>query len=229
MTESWQWCSAGPGHTALPTSTAIGISACTTAITSICLPSPRHGEVHPPGSWGRLVNGGALLRLAGLHVDVLLRDLSVVEHWTAEAAAGRFEVDGLLGYVAGLPTYSLTAELAGCRPIHGVLRVDSRFPDMLAVTAPNRWRLHRDFSLRYAAAHAARGNVVGALGLAARAVLEEAHARRCLQRRWVVNEKRLLDGVELDDASALLGRARVDGPGALVELVERLRRTLAAA
>ena len=187
------------------------------------------GEVHPPGSWGRLINGGAVLRLAGLDVDVLLRDVSVVEHWTAEAAAGRYEVDGLLGYVAGLPTYSLTAELAGCRPISGVLDVDSTFPDMLVATAPTRWRLHRDFSLRYAAAHAARGNVVGALGQAARAVFEEAHARSCLQRRWVINEKRLLDGVELDDASALLGGARVEGSGALLELVEQLRRTVTVA
>ena len=115
----------------------------------------RHGEVHPPGSWGRLMNGGAVLRLAGLGVDVLLRDVSAVEHWTAEAAAGRYEVDGLLGYVAGLPTYSLTAELAGCRPISGVVEVDSTFPDMLVATAPTRWRLHRDFSLRSAATHPA--------------------------------------------------------------------------
>jgi hypothetical protein len=186
----------------------------------------RHGEVHPPGSWGRLINGGALLRLGGVHVDVLLRDLDVLEHWTAEAAAGRYEVDGVLGSVAGMPTYSLTAEAARCRPVHGVLQVDSRFPDLLMATGARRWRLHRDFNLRHAAVHAARGNVVNAMGLATRAVLEEAHARSCLQRRWVVNEKRLLDGVGLDDASALLGRARFDTPGALVGLVEELRRNL---
>ena len=64
----------------------------------------RHGQVHPPGSWGRLMNGGAWLALDGLKVDVLLRDLDVVRHWTAQAEQGRYEVDALLGYVAGAPT-----------------------------------------------------------------------------------------------------------------------------
>lgn len=39
------------------------------------------GTVHPPGTWGRIMNGGAWLACAGLKVDVLLRDLDVVEHW----------------------------------------------------------------------------------------------------------------------------------------------------
>ena len=60
------------------------------------------GVVHPPGSWGRLMNGGAWLRCGSEKVDVLLRDLDVVEHWTQRAADGDFEVDSLLGYVAGI-------------------------------------------------------------------------------------------------------------------------------
>ena len=71
-----------------------------------------HGTVHPPGSWGRLMNGGAWLQCEGQRVDVLLRDLDAVEHWTQRAEAGEFEVDALLGYTAGVPTYLLTAELA---------------------------------------------------------------------------------------------------------------------
>ena len=81
----------------------------------------RHGQVHPPGSWGRLMNGGAWLTLDGLKVDVMLRDLDVVRHWTAEAAEGRYDVDALLGYVAGAPTYLLAAELAVSRAVVGTL------------------------------------------------------------------------------------------------------------
>ncbi|HEV3343326.1 MAG TPA: hypothetical protein VG125_23345 [Pirellulales bacterium] len=73
------------------------------------------GTVHPPGSWGRLLNGGALLRCGTENVDVTLRDLDVVEHWTRRAGQGEFEVDHMLGFVAGLPTYLLAAELASCR------------------------------------------------------------------------------------------------------------------
>ena len=44
-------------------------------------PLARYGEVHPPGSWGRIMNGGAWLSLEGTKVDVLLRDLDVALYW----------------------------------------------------------------------------------------------------------------------------------------------------
>lgn len=43
------------------------------------------GEVYAAGSWGRLMNGGAWLTVDGVAVDVILRDLAVVEHWTTQA------------------------------------------------------------------------------------------------------------------------------------------------
>ena len=45
-------------------------------------PLTARGTVHPPGAWGRLMNGGAWLRCGGEKVDVILRDLDAVEHWT---------------------------------------------------------------------------------------------------------------------------------------------------
>ena len=41
------------------------------------------GTVFPPGSWGRVMNGGAWLECGGEKVDVILRDLDVVEYWTS--------------------------------------------------------------------------------------------------------------------------------------------------
>src|SRR6185295_10665219 len=90
-----------------------------------------HGDVHPPGAWGRVMNGGAWLTLEGERVDVLLRDLDVVEHWTRLAQEGKFEVDALLGYVAGVPTYMLTAELASCVPLRGEI-IAVPYPPRLA-------------------------------------------------------------------------------------------------
>jgi predicted nucleotidyltransferase len=63
----------------------------TEAIRSLGYP----GTVVEPGEWGRIVNGGAWLRVAGERVDLLYRDLDVVEHWLTEAMAGRFGVDYL--------------------------------------------------------------------------------------------------------------------------------------
>ena len=150
------------------------------------------GVVHPPGSWGRLMNGGAWLTCGGEKVDVLLRDLDVVEHWTRRAEEGEFEVDALLGYLAGVPTYSLSAELASCRLLRGEIP-PAPFPPKLVTAAPPRWRFCRSFSLDYARMHARRGNLVGATGQAAKAVMQEAHAILCERGRWVCNEKRLIE------------------------------------
>src|SRR5512138_2311830 len=48
------------------------------------------GTIHPPGAWGRLMNGGAWLRCGEHKVDVLLRDVDVVTHWTQRANDGEF-------------------------------------------------------------------------------------------------------------------------------------------
>lgn len=181
------------------------------------------GTVHPPGSWGRIMNGGAWLACAELKIDVLLRDLDVVEHWSRLAAQGQYEVDGLLGYLAGIPTYSLLAERAVAQVLRGALQPPGPFPTLLAETAPVRWRFHRDFSLAHARMRAARGDLVGTVGQAARAAMEHAHAILCDQRTWVLNEKQLLRRAGLSTVDALFTEA---ARGDLVAWVAELERAL---
>ena len=183
------------------------------------------GTVHPPGSWGRIMNGGAWLVLEGTKVDVLLRDLDVVEHWSDRAEAGSFEVDALLGYLAGCPTYSLRAELALGRVLHGTLPERASYPDSLAVAAAARWRFSCAFSLEHARMRAQRGDVVGAMGQAAKAALERAHSVLAEQRTWVFNEKRLLDRAGLASLHALFSQS--PRPGELVDWVSTVRAALA--
>jgi len=167
-------------------------------------PLSARGEVHSPGRWGRIMNGGSWLDLAGTRVDVLLRDLDVVEHWTNEARYGRFAIDGLPGYIAGIPTYSLTAEASVARVLRGSFELATEFPDELAVGAPRVWRMNRDFSLYHADMNARRGSTIVAFGQMTRAILEEAHARCCTDRRWVLNEKHLVRAARLEGAADLL-------------------------
>lgn len=176
------------------------------------------GVVYPPGSWGRVMNGGAWLRCGGEKVDVLLRDLDIVEHWTRRAEKGEFEVDALLGYVAGVPTYMLSAELASCRVLWGDIPAVP-FPPQLVVAATPRWRLCRSFSLDYARMHAKRGNLVGATGQAAKAVIEEAHAILCERGQWVCNEKRLIETAGLGGLYALFAQVPIKSSG-LVQWVD---------
>ena len=168
------------------------------------------GTVYPPGSWGRVMNGGAWLTVAGTKVDVLLRDLATVDHWSERASRGEYEVDALLGYVAGVPTYSLLAERSVAAPLHGELPPAGPFPPRLVETAPPRWRFHAQFSLDYARMHAKRANVVGAAGQIAKAVVEHAHSVACGRGLWVLNEKRLIDDTGLGAAHGWLSAVPTD-------------------
>lgn len=182
------------------------------------------GTVFPPGSWGRLMNGGAWLRGTGEKIDVILRDLDVVEYWTQRAENGEFERDALLGYIAGVPTYILSAELASCQPLRGDIPA-ARFPPRLAAAAPPVWRFCRSFSLDYARMHARRGNVAGATGQAASAVMEEAHAILCERSQWVCNEKRLIETAGLSRLHALFAQVPNE-PASLVQWVDLVANQL---
>jgi hypothetical protein len=120
-----------------------------------------------------------------------------VEHWSTRAEAGEYEVDGLLGYVAGVPTYSLLAERAVAVLMRGKLPKVAGFPTRLSETAPPRWRFHSRFSLEHARTRAERGDVVGTVGQVAKAITEHAHAVLCSRATWVLNEKRIIEAAGL--------------------------------
>ncbi|WP_344810571.1 hypothetical protein [Microlunatus aurantiacus] len=65
------------------------------------------------GEWGGGVfNGGAWLEIDEAKVDLLWRDLDVVDHEISEAQAGRWRQEPLMFHLTGIPTYILLAELA---------------------------------------------------------------------------------------------------------------------
>ena len=167
------------------------------------------GTVFPPGSWGRVMNGGAWLERGEQKVDVILRDLDMVEYWTRRAQEGEFERDALLGYLAGIPTYTLTAELASCLPLRGNIE-SMPFPPKLAVVAPQVWRFCSSFSFDYARMHARRGNLAGVAGQVAAGIMEEAHAISCERSEWVCNEKRLIEATGLSSVNALFAEIPIE-------------------
>jgi predicted nucleotidyltransferase len=163
------------------------------------------GYVSELGEWGPIVNGGAWFTVANSPVDVLLRDLDTVEGWLRDAQEGRFEVLSQNGYVVGAPTYLPVGELAVSQPIVGDVPRPS-FPDRLAETAPGRWKGRASVALMFAQGHARTGDVVCCTGMLANAVLCVAHALLAGRHEWVLNEKRLVQRADLDDAHALLAR-----------------------
>jgi hypothetical protein len=128
--------------------------------------------------------------------------------------------------MAGVPTYILSAELASCLPLRGEVSAVP-YPPQLVATAPPRWRFSRSFSLDYARMHARRANRVGAIGQAAKAVMEEGHARLCERGQWVCNEKRLIDAAGLVAMQSLFEHPPQE-PSLLVEWVDRVADGLGA-
>ena len=175
------------------------------------------GHVAQPGEWGRIVNGGAWLSVEGEPVDVLLRDLDVVDAWRADADHGRFQIDQVEGHLAGLPTYTPLGEIAVNRVLAGRLPAVA-YPAALRETAQERWRWNAAFSLTIAEQHVRRGDRTLALGMMARATAQAAHAVMAGRGAWVLGEKGLVDDAGLGAAHDVLGDDRPDPAEALHEL-----------
>jgi hypothetical protein len=165
------------------------------------------GHVSELGEWGPIMDGGAWLTVGGAPVDVLFRDLDVVEGWLADAEQGRFAVLAQNGYLVGAPTYLPAGELATCRPIAGARLAHPEFPQRLAGLAPARWEGRAAVALTIAAAHATAGDSAACAGMRAAAALNAAHARLCARREWARNEKGLVRRAGLGAVQPLLARA----------------------
>jgi hypothetical protein len=163
------------------------------------------GHVFAPGEWGRIVNGGAWLTVDGTKVDLIYRDLNDVEHWTAAAEGGEFEIQREVGYVAGIATYVLAGELALGRVLAGELPRPA-FPPKLRQTAPAAWSRLAAGAMHFADVHAGRQDRVACLANLCQAVLAAAQGRMAAAGEWVLNEKRLAERAGLRDVQERLGQ-----------------------
>jgi hypothetical protein len=182
------------------------------------------GHVSELGEWGPIVHGGAWLTVGGTAVDVLFRDLDVVDGWLADAEEGRFAVLAQNGHLVGAPTYLAVGELATCAPVAGTALPRPAFPPRLAELAPPRWESRAALALLFAAAHARAGDAVACAGMLAAAALNAAHGRLCARREWVRNEKRLVQRAGLGAVQPLLAR-----PGSSAADLDRTVAAVAAA
>ncbi|MFJ7244076.1 nucleotidyltransferase domain-containing protein [Kitasatospora sp. NPDC098652] len=195
-------------------------------------------EVAGPGGWGPWVNGGAWLRVDGVAVDWILRDLDRVERVWADCRAGRYEVGVQAGHPLGFWSPCYVGELALGRVLAdptgelAALRAQAAdYPEPLrAALTAGAWEA--EFLVGAAAKGAERGDVLYVSLCLSRAVGVLVQALYARDRRWCLNEKGALavagqlDGVPADfDARVrqLLGSAG-ETPAALTATVERARQ-----
>ncbi|MBD0324395.1 MAG: nucleotidyltransferase domain-containing protein [Aldersonia sp.] len=163
------------------------------------------GTVFELGAWGGGVfNGGAWLHIDGRKVDVLYRDLEVVEHELAEARAGRFHREPLLFHIAGIPSYLVVGELAINRVLRGTLP-RPQFPAALRTNAPRVWNTTADHLFDYVRVQVApRGQAAECVALLVTAAMCTAHAVLAARGEWCVNEKQLLNRAGLRDIDEIV-------------------------
>jgi hypothetical protein len=184
------------------------------------------GTVFAPGAWGGgVMNGGAWLMVDGQRVDLHYRDLDDIEHHLAEAEQGRFRVERLLFYLAGIPTYVVVGELAIATVLVGELPRPG-FPPALRERATRFWADSARLTLDYTEnVYAKRGDALGCAGGLARAVVEAAHGRLAARGTWALNEKRIITHAGLDEVVPRF--SRLGGtPWELRRAVEEIRGVL---
>lgn len=186
------------------------------------------GQVFAPGEWGGgIMNGGAWLQIDGRRVDIVYRDLDVVERIWNEARAGRFAIERLPFHLAGIPSYVVVGELATSRVLRGDLP-RPEFPEPLRRCAEQEWHAAALLSAGYAeVAFAERGDALGTAGNLARAVIEEAHSRLAGRGQWALNEKRIVEQAGLGHLSERF-QALGPSPGELMGACADVRTALMA-
>jgi hypothetical protein len=151
-----------------------------------------------PGGWGPWVDGGGWLRIGGVAVDWIYRDLDRVSGIWADCRAGRYEVGVQAGHPLGFYSCAYAGEVALCRvladptgELGGLREQTSTYPPALAdALVAGGWEA--GFLLAGAAKAATGGDsgyVAGCLFRVIGVLVQVLHARA---GRWLVNEKGMI-------------------------------------
>lgn len=186
-------------------------------------------EVAGPGGWGPWVNGGAWLRVDGVAVDWILRDVDRVEQVWADCREGRYEVGVQAGHPLGFWSPCYAGEVAlgqvladPARELTDLQQETATYPEPLreALTA-GAWEA--EFLVGAAAKGAARADTLYVSLCLSRAVGVLVQAMFAADRRWCLNEKGALAAAEtLPAAPAGFGprvRHLLGAPGESAELL----------
>ncbi|MFJ9696341.1 DUF4037 domain-containing protein [Kitasatospora sp. NPDC101183] len=159
-------------------------------------------EVAGPGGWGPWVNGGAWLRVDGIAVDWILRDLDRVEQVWADCREGRYEVGVQAGHPLGFWSPCYAGEVAygqvladPTRELTSLRRQTEVYPEPLREQLmAGAWEA--EFLVGAATKGAARADSLYVSLCLSRAVGVLVQALFAWDRRWCLNEKGALEVAE---------------------------------
>jgi predicted nucleotidyltransferase len=157
----------------------------------------RHApEVVGFGDWGPWINGGAWTRIRGIKLDLLYRDLRLVDRVLDDCAEGRTSCHYQPGHPHGFHSHSYAAyvhhNLVLCDPAGALAARKARtspYPAPLRRTVVRRFAWEAGFAVDTAAGAAARGDLAYVSGCLFRAVACLVQVLFALEGRWFLNEK----------------------------------------
>ena len=152
-------------------------------------------ELTEPGGWGPWVDGGGWLRVRGVPVDWIYRDLDRVRATWDGARAGRHGWHVQPGHPLGFLDVAYAGEVALCRvladpggELSALRTAAATYPPALAdALVAGLWEAR--FSVEGARKVVARADTAYVAGCLFRAVLLCAHALHARAGRWLLNEK----------------------------------------
>lgn len=166
----------------------------------------REGLLNPPGAWGPWINGGAWLRVDGMPVDILLRDVQKVEKVIKDCQAGTITIDYQCGHPFGFVNAIYAAETHYCRPLwqdeaaaldklKAVLYSEGEYSPRMREAMINKFLWEAWFSLECGRKAALKGDFNYVMGSFFRAVCSWVEVLYALNDRYLMNEKAALKQV----------------------------------
>jgi hypothetical protein len=156
----------------------------------------RANLITPIGEWGKWINGGAWLKVEGIAVDFLYRDLTQVSCVIDDCHAGQITIDYQPGHPHGFVSSIYMGEVAIGLPLHdpeGVLDAfkakTTPYPLQLQQATVNKFAWEISFSLLIAQKAVARSDVAYAAGCCFRSVTCMNQVLFALNEEYLLNEK----------------------------------------
>ncbi|BAY10652.1 nucleotidyltransferase domain-containing protein [Calothrix sp. NIES-2098] len=148
------------------------------------------------GGWGKWINGGGWLKVEGVAVDFLYRDLAKVNRVIDDCHTGQITIDYQPGHPHGFVSSIYMGEVAICQLLYDpdrvleALKVKTKpYPVQLKQATINTFAWEISFSLFVAKKAIARHDVVYAAGSCFRSVVCMNQVLFALNEDYLLNEK----------------------------------------
>ncbi|MBD2743854.1 nucleotidyltransferase domain-containing protein [Coleofasciculus sp. FACHB-1120] len=152
--------------------------------------------ITPIGGWGKWINGGGWLKVEGVSVDFLYRDVAQVNRVIGDCHAGQITIDYQPGHPHGFVSSIYMGEVAICLPLYDPYNVldalkakTTPYPIQLEQATINTFAWEISFSLFIAQKAIARGDVAYAAGCCFRSVACMNQVLFALNEEYLLNEK----------------------------------------